>query len=200
MRQNSADTALSISITGTGEFNDADSVSLAATDDINYVFTAPSALTSFVVRHWSMAFPGLSVTQKTITDTGSGVDAVSVSDIGTVKSPTDVGAGADSINISASVPMPETGAGADAVTIIRLVGVADSGAGIDIPSIVEPAMLALLERFDGTLASWTLDTTGGTAQIQTVNNDEKLVLNDTSASALVSATRSIEGQSAPFCI
>ena len=32
------------------------------------------------------------------------------------------------------------------------------------------------------------------------NNDEKLVLNDTSAGALVSATRAFEGQSAPFCV
>lgn len=137
---------------------------------------------------------------KSVIDAGTGADSVSATDISGVKNPTDSGTGTESIGISVSAPVAETGQGQDSVSITVFVGVGDTGTGVDTPTIVEPPMLGLLERFDGTLAAWTLDTTGGTAQIQTVNFDEKLVLNDTSGSALVSATRSIEGQSAPFCI
>lgn len=137
---------------------------------------------------------------KSVTDDGAGDDAVTATDTSGTKNPTDSGSGAESIGISVSAPVTDTGAGADSIAITVFLNVGDTGTGDDTPTIVQPAMLGLLERFDGTLDDWTLDTSGGTAQIQTVNNDEKLVLNDTSASALVSATRSIEGQSAPFCI
>lgn len=137
---------------------------------------------------------------KSVTDDGAGVDAVTVTDTSGTKNPTDSGSGAESIGISVTAPVADSGAGQDSVSITVFINVGDSGAGLDTPTVVQPAMLGLLERFDGTLADWTLDQAGGTAQIQTVNNDEKLVLNDTSASALVSATRAIEGQSAPFCI
>ena len=137
---------------------------------------------------------------KSVTDDGTGADAVSATDTSGNKNPTDSGSGTESIGISVTAPVAETGQGQDSVSITVFINIGDSGTGEDTPTIVEPPMLGLLERFDGTLADWTLDTAGGTAQIQTVNNDEKLVLNDTSGSALVSATRSIEGQSAPFCI
>ncbi|MBI2400772.1 MAG: hypothetical protein HYV23_06925 [Deltaproteobacteria bacterium] len=134
------------------------------------------------------------------TDSGAGADEFSVTDTSGTKSPYDSAYGTESIGISAAAPVVDFGAGQDSVSIAVFVNVGDSGTGDDLPTIAEPAMLGLLERFDGTLADWTLDTSGGSVQIQTVNNDEKLVLNDTSATAIVSATRSIEGQSAPFCI
>ena len=137
---------------------------------------------------------------KSVTDDGIGADAVTATDTSGTKNPTDSGSGSESIGISVTAPVADTGQGQDSISITVFVNIGDSGAGVDTPTVIEPAMLGLLERFDGTLANWMLDTTGGTAQIQTVNFDEKLVLNDTSASALVSATRSIEGQSAPFCI
>lgn len=137
---------------------------------------------------------------KSVADDGVGTDAVAVEDTSGNKNPIDSGTGTESIGISVTAPVADAGQGADSVAITVFINVEDSGAGEDTPAIVQPAMLGLLERFDGTLADWTLDTSGGTAQIQTVNNDEKLVLNDISGSALVSATRIIEGQSAPFCI
>lgn len=137
---------------------------------------------------------------KSVADDGSGADAVSVTDSSGVKNPTDSGFGTDSISIGVIAPASDTGQGQDFVSITVSVNVGDSGTGADTPTVIEPAMLGLLERFDGALDNWTLDVSGGSIQIQTVNNDAKLVLNDTSASALVSATRAIEGQSAPFCI
>lgn len=137
---------------------------------------------------------------KSITDDGAGADAVSATDTSGNKNPTDSGSGTESIGISVSAPVTDTGQGQESVSITVFIKVSDTGAGADVPTMVQPSMLPLLERFDGTLAAWTLDTSGGTAQIQTVNNDEKLVLNDTSGSALVSATCSMEGLSAPFCI
>lgn len=137
---------------------------------------------------------------KSVTDDCAGADAVSVTDSSGVKNPADSGTGAESIGISAAAPLSDSGQGQDSLSIAVFVNVGDSGAGADASSIIEPAMLGLLERFDGTLNGWTLDTSGGTAQIQAVDFDEKLVLNDTSTSAPVSATRSFEGQSAPFCM
>lgn len=137
---------------------------------------------------------------KSVADAGAGSDNISVTDTSGVKTPSDSGSGVEGIGVAAYAPVPEAGQGQDSISVTVFLNVGDSGAGADYPSIIEPAMLGLLERFDGTLANWTLDQSGGTAQIQTVNNDEKLILNDTSGSALVSATRAIEGQSAPFCI
>ncbi|MCC6503470.1 MAG: hypothetical protein IT362_10085 [Deltaproteobacteria bacterium] len=137
---------------------------------------------------------------KSVNDDGAGVDSVSAADSSGAKSLADNSIATESVGVIASVPAFETGQADDSVSILVSVSVADSGAGADIPLIVEPSMLTLVERFDGTLDSWTLDVSGGSVQIQTVNNDEKLILVDTSASALVSATRSIEGQSAPFCV
>jgi lysophospholipase L1-like esterase len=134
------------------------------------------------------------------TDSGAGVDAVSAADSSGNKNPVDIGSGSDTIGISVTAPAFDAGQGQDSVSITVSVNMGDSGTGADTPAVIEPAMLALLERFDETLDNWTLDASGGSVQIQTVNNDEKLVLSDTSSSALVSATRSIEGQSAPFCI
>jgi len=137
---------------------------------------------------------------KSVADDGAGNDSVIVEDTSGNKNPTDGGSGSESVGISVTAQVADSGQGQDSVLITVFININDSGSGIEVPSIVQPSMLSLLERFDGTLAEWTLDQAGGTAQIQTVNNDEKLVLNDTSGSALVSATRSIEGQSAPFCI
>lgn len=137
---------------------------------------------------------------KSVADSGTGGDVVSTTDASGSKSAVDGGSGAENIGISAQAPVADAGQGLEGVAITVSVGVGDAASGADTPAIVEPPMLGLMERFDGTLAGWTLDTSGGTAQIQTVNNDEKLVLNDTSGSSRVSATRSVEGQSAPFCI
>lgn len=137
---------------------------------------------------------------KSVTDSGAGVDFVQATDTSNNKISTDSGSGSETVGISVIAPVADAGQGQDSVSITVFIGVGDTGVGVDAPAIVQPPMLSLLERFDGTLNNWTLDTSGGTAQIQTVNFDEKLILNDTSASALVSATRAIEGQSAPFCI
>lgn len=137
---------------------------------------------------------------KAVTDDGAGTDAVTALDTSNSKNTTDSGTGADSLGIAATVPLADTGQGAEGVAITVFVGVGDTGTGGDSSAIAQQPMLSLLERFDGTLDAWMLDTGGGTAQIQTVNNDEKLVLNDTSGSALVSATRSIEGQFASYCV
>lgn len=136
---------------------------------------------------------------KSLNDEGTGADIVSVADTSSNMSAADSGTGADGVVISASVPQADGGQGADSVSIAVFLGVGDIGSGTDAPSIVEPAMLSLLERFDGTLDDWAVDTSGGTALIQTVDNDEKLVLNGISGAGVVSATRAIEGQSAPFC-
>lgn len=47
--------------------------------------------------------------------------------------------------------------------------------------------LFLLERFDGTLARWTINQAGGTASIATVSTSTKLKLNDMSTASNVSA-------------
>lgn len=137
---------------------------------------------------------------KSVVDDGAGIDSALATDNSGMKNISDAGTATESLGIGASAASADTGAGNDSVSITVSIGVGDTGAAIEVPSVVEPAMLALLERFDGTLVNWTLDTSGGTAQIQTVNFDEKLVFNDTSGSAAVSATRTIEGQSAPFCV
>ncbi|MBI5492004.1 MAG: SGNH/GDSL hydrolase family protein [Deltaproteobacteria bacterium] len=49
--------------------------------------------------------------------------------------------------------------------------------------------LILLERFNGDLSSWTLDTTGGAVSIVTQDYSTKLKLDDTSGSGIVSALR-----------
>lgn len=137
---------------------------------------------------------------KSVADDGAGLDNISVTDTSGVKTPSDSGSGTEAIGINAYAPVQDAGQGQDSISVTVFLNITETGAGADYPSIIEPAMLGLLERFDGTLANWTLDQSGGTAQIQTVNNDEKLILNDTSTSALICATRAIEGQSAPFCI
>jgi len=50
--------------------------------------------------------------------------------------------------------------------------------------------LKLIERFDDDLSTWTLDQSGGTVSIQTLDSDNKLQFNDTNGSALVSAKKS----------
>lgn len=137
---------------------------------------------------------------KSVADDGAGLDSVIAADAAGTRSLSESASGAEGVGISAFAPLNETAGGQDSVSIAVTVSVAEAATGADNPAIVEPPMLSFIERFDGTLSAWTLDASGGTAQIQTVNNDEKLVLNDTSASALVSATRAIEGQSAPFCV
>ena len=137
---------------------------------------------------------------KSVADIGAGLDSVLATDSSGAKSLADSSMAVESFGISAVAPVSETGGAQDSVSIAVTVSVPDAATGADNPAIVEPPMLSLIERFDGTLSEWTLDAGGGTIQIQTVNNDEKLVLNDTSAGALVSATRAIEGQSAPFCV
>src|SRR5574337_1021792 len=49
--------------------------------------------------------------------------------------------------------------------------------------------LIFLERFNGDLSSWTLDTTGGAVSIVTQDYSTKLKLDDTGGSGIVSASR-----------
>jgi len=137
---------------------------------------------------------------KSVTDDGAGADSALASDSSGAKNIAESATADEGVGIGVLAPLAEAGSAGDSVAITVSAAVGDAGSAVETPSVVEPAMLALLERFDGTLSGWTLDTAGGTAQIQTVNNDEKLVLDDASAGAVVSAARTIEGQSAPFCV
>lgn len=108
-----------------------------------------------------------------VSDTGSGADSVAASQTGELKTVSDTGGGGEAISVGTTVPVSDASLGADLV----------SGPPMD--------PLVLLERFEGTLADWTLDESGGTVSIQTVDEDEKMVLSDASASAVVSAARNI---------
>ncbi len=55
--------------------------------------------------------------------------------------------------------------------------------------------LIFMDRFNNGLGAWALDQTGGTVTISTVTNSTKMVLDDTSGSAVVSATRSFAAPS-----
>ena len=60
--------------------------------------------------------------------------------------------------------------------------------------------LVFFERFDGNLSAWTLDTSGGTATIVTKDLSNKLKLNDTSGSNVVSATYPFTAPTGTFIV
>ncbi len=128
-------------------------------------------------------YAGLADNAVTVTESGVGADSVTQSVPVTSKTVTDAGAGAEALGLSAALQIADTSLGADLIKR-------------DPPK----DQLVLLERFMGTLAAWTLDQSGGTVSIQTVDNDEKMVLDDTSATGLVSATRSFEAPDGVFIV
>ncbi|OGP19505.1 MAG: hypothetical protein A2054_01350 [Deltaproteobacteria bacterium GWA2_55_10] len=142
-----------------------------------------------------------------VTDSGSGSDAVTVAASASIPDAvtgsdaiviavglvvTDSGTGLDTVDTggSAAISAPDTGDGSDSVTVAAALAVSDTAKGRDF-LVVDPSNLYLLERFDGSLDAWNLDQSGGTVSIQTADNDEKMVLSDSSSSGVVSATRGI---------
>jgi len=138
---------------------------------------------------------------KTAIDVGGGVDSISVV-ISGGKIVTNAGGGADSILVaSGNKTVSDTGAGTETLSISSTVPIGETSLGADLIGRIPPKdPLVLLERFAGTLASWTLDQTGGTVNIQTLDNDEKMVLNDTSGAGLVSATRAFDAPDGIYLI
>ncbi len=72
-------------------------------------------------------------TEKNVSDTGSGSDAVSIK---CQTSITDSGAGADIATILASMNLTDTGSGADTISITQLKSLLETGQGADIISLI----------------------------------------------------------------
>jgi len=145
-------------------------------------------------------FASVPTTAINVVDVGTGIDTVSASN-STLLTVADSGGGVDafSINVVYAHQVGDGGVALDTPIIAATASVSDNALGGD-GLIKDPPMpqLVILERFAIDLSAWTLDTAGGSVNIQTVDNDEKLVLTNTSG--IVSAARVFSAPDKSFII
>ena len=133
-----------------------------------------------------------------VRDTGTGADAVTVVKV----SLADTGTASEVVTVDqgTQVNVTDSGSASETVAIVaKDLSITDTARGLD-HLFSSQFNLFLLERFDGDLSGWILNTSGGNAAISTVDNDEKLVLTDTVAGAAVSAKRFFVEPSSTYLI
>lgn len=80
-----------------------------------------------------LGFVAPSLQEKSVTDSGSGSDAI---DLLALVAQSDTGAGSDTVSVLALVPMAETGSGSDEVSVLGLFSISDNGSGADTVSLL----------------------------------------------------------------
>ena len=133
-------------------------------------------------------------TIKSVTDAGSGSDAVSITASASVA---DSGAGADAPSVAADVPITDAGAGADVVdvpikayqknvtdtgsgadtlSLAVSLSVADTGSGADGVTVDKPAATWTFEGNRGTAADKSAGTSIGVSPSQTIAVDQVVIV------------------------